>query len=312
MTLRESTCLDLEAGEVRVAVQTSGISPGTESRCFAGKQPGAPAEGFIPGYQCVGQVSESRSALYREGDLLFCSGTGRSVLPRMWGGHTSEAVVHESKAFRLPEHAPLQTAALAKLAAIARHGLRMAAVRPGERVAVTGLGPVGFFSAAILLMRGAHPVGFDVSARRCALFEALGGRAVLVDPAAPLNDQIAAALAPDVVIDATGVPSLLNALIQSGPELPWGETLRPGLRLVVQGSYPADVVFDYDTAFTREVTLMFPRDNTPNDVRDVLAWMCDGRLRLPEGAVAAVQPEAAQTVYETLREDSCLARVFEW
>lgn len=312
MTLYESEVLSLDAGEVRVAILFSGVSPGTESRCFAGKQPGAPAEGFIPGYQCAGRVVESRSSLFGEGDLLFCTGTGRSVRPRMWGGHSSEAIVHETRAFRLPAHASLQTAALGKLAAIARHGLRVADLTPGDRVAVVGLGPVGFFSAAILQMMGFCPTGFDVSAARCAFFEALGGKAVRVDPDAPLDEQITAGTPPDVLIDATGVTSLLNSLIRSGPELPWGETARRGLKLVVQGSYPAEVTFDYDTAFSREVTLMFPRDNTPNDIRDVLGWMCDGRLRLPEGAVQSVRPGDAQAVYETLREDACLSRVFAW
>ena len=310
--LRASESLPLETGELRVAVRVSGISPGTESRCFAGNQAGAPQEGFIPGYQCAGQVVESRSSRYGEGDLIFSNGTGRSTCPRMWGAHTSEAIVHESRAFRLPAHAPMTTVALAKLAAIARHGIRMLDLKPTERVAVVGLGPVGFFSAAILHMQGYHPVGFDVSGTRCKLFQALGGQAVKVDPATPLADQVAHAAHPDVIVDATGVPALLQQLLQAGPDLPWGETLHPGLRLVVQGSYPAEVRFDYDTAFTREVTLLFPRDNTPNDLRDVLGWMCDGRLRLPERAVELVQPDDAQAVYTHLRDDRVLSKVFSW
>lgn len=314
MATRESESPSLEAGEIRVGVACSGVSPGTESRCFSWEQPGTPREGFIPGYQCVGRVVESASDLYREGDLVFCTGGGRGALPRMWGAHSSELVIPATNAYRLPPHAPARLSAVAKLAAIARHGVRLAAPSPLERIAVVGLGPVGFFSASILHALGFHPVAFDLSARRCELFAALGGRAVSVDPAAPLAEQIRAEICPDVLIDATGAAALLDELISAGPELPWGENARSGLRLVVQGSYPGEVRFDYDTAFTREVSLLFPRDNTPADLREVLGWMACGMLRLPDGALGTARPDDAQSVYESFRpaRDLPLTHVFDW
>jgi 2-desacetyl-2-hydroxyethyl bacteriochlorophyllide A dehydrogenase len=314
MDLRHSDSLPLLTGEVRVAAHFSGVSPGTKSRCFAGAQPGTPPEGFIPGYQCAGEVVESASELFAQGDRVFCTGTSRSPLPRMWGGHTSEAVIPADKAFRLPAHTPLSLAALAKLAAIARHGLRLAAPLPSERIAVVGLGPIGFFSAAILRLLGHAPVAFDLSPERCALFQSMGGNAVLIDRNASVSAQIAAAAQPDLLIDATGAPALLGRLLEAGPDLPWGETLRRGLRLVVQGSYPDNVVFPYDSAFTREVTLLFPRDNCPSDLRDVLAWMANGQLALPADAFALASPSRAQSVYSALAgaRSLPLTTVFAW
>lgn len=312
--LMESKCLPLEPGEIRIAVAASGLSPGTESRCFAGKQPGAPADGFIPGYQCAGRVSESRSDLFTHGDLVFSTGTQRAELPRMWGGHSSEAVVNASKAYRLPPHTSLPLASLAKLAAIARHGIRVARPLPTERIAVVGLGPIGFFSATILRLLGHDPVAFDLSPERCELFRSHGGQASVIDPNHPVAIQIQSAAQPDLLIDATGAPALLPQLLEAGHDLPWDDSIRPGLRLLLQGSYPGDVQFNYQAAFMREITLLIPRDNQPADLRDVLSWIADGRLRLPEGAISLAAPSQAQEVYRALKNARGLplTTVFEW
>jgi 2-desacetyl-2-hydroxyethyl bacteriochlorophyllide A dehydrogenase len=312
--LMESTSLSLQPGEIRIAVAASGLSPGTESRCFAGKQPDAPAGGFIPGYQCAGRVSESRSDLFVPGDLVFSTGTQRSERPRLWGGHCSEAIVNAAKAYRLPPHTSLPLAALAKLAAIARHGIRMAAPLPTERIAIVGLGPIGFFSAAILRLLGHDPVAFDLSPERCELFRSLGGSASVIDPSLPVAPQIQTAAQPNLLIDATGAPALLPQLLGAGHDLPWDDSIRPGLRLLLQGSYPGDVQFNYQNAFMREITLLIPRDNQPADLREVLAWIADGRLRLPEGAIALASPSNAQEIYSALKSARGLplTTVFDW
>lgn len=299
-------------GELEIDVLLSGVSPGTERRCFQGKQAGAPVEGFIPGYQCLGRVRQSRHPDFTIGDRVFLHGTRYAPFPRMWGGHVSQALVAGDQVYPVPDQAPESTAVFAKLAAIAHHGIRMAAPEAHEAICVVGLGPIGFFAALILKALGHDPRCWDLAAERVDLARSAGLSATWVDPDRPLASQISSNASPDILIDATGVPSLLNSLIQSAAELPWGGETSRGMRLVLQGSYPGDVVFDYDTAFTRELSLLVPRDHTPDDVRAVLSMMGEGRLILPPDAIRIAPPDDAQNVYETLGGTLPLSTAFRW
>lgn len=300
-------------GQLLVRVAYSGVSPGTESRCFAGKQAGAPPEGFVPGYQFVGQVMDTSVSSFKEGDWVMASGSESLPLPRMWGAHVSHAVVSADKAHRFDASGIcLKSAAFAKVAAIARHGIMLSAMTPSESAAVVGLGMVGFFSALLLHARGQHFTAWDLSPERVELARAAGIRAFCTAGVPDLAARIAEEGPPDVLVDATGAPKLLNTLLRAGRELPWGVPGPKGLRLVVQGSYPGEISIDYDTAFTREVSLLFPRDNTSDDLRAVLDRMERGELRLPEGAVRTAAPREAQSVYETLSAATPLSTVFDW
>ncbi|MCC5848799.1 MAG: hypothetical protein JJU29_11975 [Verrucomicrobia bacterium] len=301
-----------EQGQIRVRVIFSGVSPGTESRCFVGQQAGAPDTGFVPGYQAIGAVEVSRDPAFSPGNLVMIHGTSKAPFPLMWGGHVSHAVVEAGKAYRIDKTLSLETAAFAKLAAIAQHGISMAAIAPEESVTVVGLGMVGFFSALILNTMGRRLTAWDLSPRRVALAKSAGIDAHCSRDVPDLAEAISANAAPDVLIDATGAPGLLNKLMRAGKELPWGVSGSRGLRLVVQGSYPGEISIAYDTAFTREVQLLFPRDSTPADTRTVLDLMQENRLVLPKGAVRVVPPREVQTVYETLAEPEVLSTAFDW
>jgi 2-desacetyl-2-hydroxyethyl bacteriochlorophyllide A dehydrogenase len=286
--------------EVLVRMEMTGISPGTELRCLAGKESGSPDGGFIPGYQGVGRIISGTGGSLREGDRVFLTGTAHADLPRKWGGHVSHAVCGISKVYKLDEAIPTVKAVFAKLGAISHHGIQVARIAPDERVAVVGLGPIGFFSAQILKARGFSVTAFDLAAERVEAAESQGIDARRINPADSLCGQITAAGVPDVLIDATGVPALLPGFIAAGRELPWTDHNLQGLRLIIQGSYPDAIQVDYKTAFMKEISIHFPRDHQPADVRAVLNLMADGAVGLPDGAVELVRPEDAADAYRRL------------
>jgi len=302
-----------EPGEVLVEIDFSVVSPGTELRCLAGKQPGAPAWPFVAGYSAAGRVIETRSESLEVGAEVYVGGTQRCRPARLWGGHVAHAVVAADAAYRLPDGCSLVDAACAHLAGIAMRGVVVTKPRPADRVAVVGLGPIGQLSARLFQIAGAQVIGFDRAAERTALLQTAGVAAREVRGS--LSDSVRREWpdGADVVVDATGAPAVLAEALAAARETPWGDTEVHGPRLVIQGSYPSEFSLNYDAAFRKEITIHMPRDCRPSDVRAVLNQIADGRLRVDD--LFLVRPaDAAPLTYEELRagRPELLSVAFAW
>ena len=308
-----------EPGPEDVVIKTSlsSISPGTELRCLAGEQDGLGRYHFpfIPGYSLVGTVvkaSGRHAAL--EGKTVFCSGARQAKHRAAWGGHIARAVVPGDSVVPIPTGIALEDAVLAKLAAIAHRGVHLARPGPGEQVVVVGLGPIGQMSARLFAQAGARVLAVDLSAERCALARRAGIE-VLV-PTAGLEASVRCLLpqgAP-IVVDATGARSLLGQTMSLLRDKPWDDSDTPGGRLVVQGSYPADISMPSTTAFAKEMTMLWPRDSQRRDMEFVLASLQRGTLSF-EGLLGGVyDPSEAQTIYDRLRgaPGAFMTAAFRW
>jgi threonine dehydrogenase-like Zn-dependent dehydrogenase len=83
---------------------------------------------------------------------------------------------------RLPDGLSLRHAALAEPLAVALHGITRAQVQPGERVLVTGGGPIGTLTIAALIQRGVTDIVLSEPGElRRELGERLGARSVTPD-----------------------------------------------------------------------------------------------------------------------------------
>lgn len=107
------------------------------------------------GYSAAGTVVEVGSAVsgIRPGDRVATGGEG----------HASVQAVAGLLATRIPDGVSNEEAAFATVGAIALHGLRLADVGPGARVAVIGLGLVGQLTGRLARASGCEVVGIDVS-----------------------------------------------------------------------------------------------------------------------------------------------------
>jgi threonine dehydrogenase-like Zn-dependent dehydrogenase len=84
--------------------------------------------------------------------------------------------------FRVPDGMPLTTAALAEPLAVGMQAVNQSEVKPGEKVAVFGCGPIGLMALATLADRGIDDVvAVDLSAARLELAQQMGAAHVL-DP----------------------------------------------------------------------------------------------------------------------------------
>jgi 2-desacetyl-2-hydroxyethyl bacteriochlorophyllide A dehydrogenase len=312
--LAEATIPEPESGQVIVQAVYTAISPGTEMRCLAGRQAGVSFP-FIPGYSMVGQVvARGAGVAVAEGTWVFCQGTQKSDRPLAWGAHLAHALCSAGSVFPLPAGLDPLEAALTKLGAIAYRGVRAAGTQPHDQVAVVGLGPIGQLAARLHGLTGARTVAVDLAPDRVALAKAAGIEAVvaqsgLVAALAPLQPQGA-----DIVVDATGAAPVLQQSIRLAKSKPWDNTLTEPTRLIVQGSYPENVIFDYQEAFVRELTVHFPRDNQASDVQAVLRFLASGRLKTRDLISEVCAPGAAQGIYTALRagKSGLLTAVLRW
>jgi len=181
---------------------------------------------------------------------------------------------HEDALIRIPDGVPIREAALAEPLAVALHGLTRGGVRAGQRLLVTGAGPIGALSIAAARARGVDEiVCSEPHPKRRALAERLGATAVepeeLRTPAFP-GDVADGAV--DVALECSGNQAAMEAglgqlkrggtlvLVGAGIHAPRFDPNRILLNeLVITGSF----VYDAD-GFERALELL-ARPDFPSD-----------------------------------------------
>ncbi|HEV8245020.1 MAG TPA: zinc-binding alcohol dehydrogenase [Polyangiaceae bacterium] len=302
-------------GEVLLETLYSCISPGTELRCLAGKQPGTVFP-FIPGYALVGRVIKAGSAAgVAEGSVAFVMGSDYAgKVHLMWGCHISHAVCAANKLQIIPAGVDLVEASAAKLASIPYHGLRLCRPLPEERIAVIGLGPIGHMAAKLYVLSGANTVACDVSASRVEQAEAAG--IVAVKAGTSLKESFAPHFpdGADAVIDCTGAPALLESAVEVCRELPWGDHAPPAPRYLVQGSYADTFSVPYQAAFLRELSFILPRSEQNRDRLVIFELIKRGQLSLKSVISEVSKPADGPRVYRELGErgTKLMTVVFDW
>jgi 2-desacetyl-2-hydroxyethyl bacteriochlorophyllide A dehydrogenase len=302
----EFTLDALAEGEMLVEVAHSVISPGTELRCLAGKQPGAAEWGFVPGYTCAG---------YDEtGTAFFCSGTKHLSLPRMWGGHVSHAIVDKSSVVKLPDGLSTSVAPVARLAAIALRGVITSQPSQGESVAVVGLGMIGQLSARLFKQAGASVIAFDTDPHRVRIAKQAGIEAVLIQGEVADAAKQARPELFTTVVEATGVQAVVSGLHRLMTPLQWGDSELKGRKLVVQASYPETFALPYQEYFGFEANIFMPRDCRPADIRHCMSLMGSGELQVDDLVSEVLPASDAHVAYGKLvdREPGYTTAAFDW
>lgn len=121
------------------------------------------------GYSCAGEVIEVGSSIqdFSPGDLVACIGGG-------FASHAEYVTVPEKLCAKIPESVSMEEAAFGMLGIIALHAVRCAKLRPGERVAVVGLGLLGLILVQVLTAYGFQVIATDLDEKKCDLCGELG------------------------------------------------------------------------------------------------------------------------------------------
>ena len=186
---------------------------------------------FVPSCGSCAECSSGRPALCTPGALANGAGTllhGGPVLTGQDGkpihhhlgisAFSRHAVVARESAVVVPKDVPLQTAALFGCAVLTGAGavLNTAAVRPGQSVAIFGLGGVGLASVIGAVVANAWPIiAVDPVAAKRALALQLGATAALSPEEAEAGVKELTHGGAEVTFEAAGVPSVLEAAFRA-------------------------------------------------------------------------------------------------
>ena len=155
----------------------------------------------------------------RRGLQHLCATMACIGLSHAWGGMAELATVAEYQVVRLPEGVTYRQGALIEPTAVAAYGIERAGVAPGDRVLVTGAGPIGALAALCARSAGASTVYIsEPNPARRARAEGLGAATILdpstVDVPALLHEETDG-LGVDVAIECSGHPDGFASAVRS-------------------------------------------------------------------------------------------------
>ena len=202
---------ELAAEQVLVRTEFSGISGGTELLAYRGEiDPDAPLDDtlgalggtfrfpFRYGYSSVGIVEESTADGIAEGARVFA-----------FHPHQEMLVAAATDVMALSGEDP-RTAAMLPLVETALQVTLDAGSVFGQVVVVTGLGPVGILSGALLARAGARVIGSDPLAWRRDAAKAFGIEAVSPDRLGDAATEATSSVGVPTLVEASGRPAVLN------------------------------------------------------------------------------------------------------
>lgn len=198
---------------------------------------------FVPSCGSCAECSSGRPALCAPGAVANGAGTllhGGSVLTDGNGklvhhhlgvsGFARHAVIARESAVVIPADVPLQTAALFGCAVLTGAGavLNTASVRPGQSVAIFGLGGVGLASVIGAVVASAWPiVAVDPVPAKRELALQLGATAAFAPEDAEKGIKDLTQGGAEVTFEAAGVPAVLEAAFRAARR--GGTTVAMGL-----------------------------------------------------------------------------------
>ena len=279
------------------------VSSGTEQLMLYGrggvedaKHPGWPQVGGF-GYLGAGEVVEVGRDVrdFSPGDRVACG--------RVWGMHREVVDVPAHSALHLPDTVGFRDGACSYWAVPPMAGIIAARPRPGELVAVLGLGPLGLAAVELLLGAGHSVLAIDPIQHRRAV--AAGRGASPLTPAEARGRLERSDDPPAVLLEVSGS--------QAGLELAL-ELAAPLARIVLVGVLPP--LDDVDLHWPMQVkgikilpiarpSAASPEGGGPGSPRSaylptVLRWLAAGRLDLQGACTWVVPPERAAHAFDLL------------
>lgn len=166
------------------------------------------------------------------------------AVPGTDGAFREYVTIQAHFAHTVPDSVSMHAAAMLEPLSVAIAAGRKAGLRPGDRVLITGAGPVGLASAQIARASGATEIVMtDVAPHRREAAERFGATLAL-DPVA--DAERIAALDVDAAIEASGAPAAIRSAVQA---------TRSGGRIVLVGMGANDVEMPVTTIRDRELTV---------------------------------------------------------
>lgn len=207
-------------------------------------------------------------------DCFFCQRQEYSLCPNLtWNNGTFAdylripAPIVKHNLLSIPDHLDMELAAMTEPLACVLHGIARSNFDADSRVVVIGDGAIGLMFVAVMATQCKSVWLFGGNDRRLAVGEQLGAARTWNYHQVDLPDTVKSLTngwGADIVIEATGVPSVWETAIECG---------RQGATINLFGGCPKDttITVNTDRLHYGELTLKGVFHNTPKYVRDALA-----------------------------------------
>jgi L-iditol 2-dehydrogenase len=256
-------------GDVLVQIEVA-LTDGTDAKAYRRGHPvllGRPPSPFGHEFAGVDAATGRRVVAPNSAPCGACAPCSRgdetlceNLFPLLNGAYAEFVLIPERIASRnllpVPDRLPAEIAAMVEPLACCLHGIERAGIRPGQMVAVLGVGPIGLMLCAAARDAGGHVV-------------AVGGRAERRELAAAFGAEPGDGRGADVVIEAAGT------------EAAWTEAtdlVRPGGTVLFFGGLPRGTAVPVDAyrLHYEELTLRGAFHHAPRHVRAALAFLASG------------------------------------
>ncbi|WP_242677338.1 alcohol dehydrogenase catalytic domain-containing protein [Streptomonospora litoralis] len=245
-------------GEVRVRVQACGVC---HSDMFAKEGVMGEATPFpiIPGHEVVGTVDEVGPRVFgswsrgervgvgwfggacyrcdrcRRGDFITCE-NGRIPGITFDGGYAETVVVPADALARVPDELSAEDAAPLLCAGVTTfHSLRSSPARPGDRVAVVGVGGLGHLGIQFAAKMGCEVVAISRGPDKAGLARELGAHHYIDSTAQDAGEALTGLGGAEVVLSTTSSGSAVASAVAG---------LAPRGRVVVLGAAESPIELD--------------------------------------------------------------------
>jgi propanol-preferring alcohol dehydrogenase len=294
LTIEEVAIPTPGPGEVLVKIVATGVCH-TDLHAADGDWPVKPTPPFIPGHEGAGIVAALGAGVtsLKEGDPVgiawlhdacgeceYCQ-TGWETLCESQhdsgysvnGSFAEYAIGSAAYVARLPERPDFASLAPILCAGVTTYkGLKETEARPGEWVAISGIGGLGHVAVQYAKAMGLHVVALDVTEDKLALARTLGAD-VAVDAQSPdAIEQVVKATsggAHGVLVTAVSPPAFSQAI---------GMTRRRGTVSLV-GLPPGGFATPIFEVVLKRITIRGSIVGTRKDLAEALAFAAEGKVR---------------------------------
>ncbi len=307
-------------GEIQVRIQASGVCH-TDLHAAEGDWPVKPVLPLIPGHEGVGYVSALGKGVthVKEGDRVgvpwlysacghceHCMGgwetlcesqqnTGYSV----HGGYGEYVIADADYVGVLPDSVGFTEIAPILCAGVTVYkGLKVTDTRPGQWVAISGIGGLGHVAVQYARAMGLHVAAIDVSAEKLALAERLGAEltvnAAEEDPAERIKSAVG------------GVHGALVTAVSNKAFAQALGVVRRGGTVALNGLPPGDFPLPIFDVVLNGITVRGSIVGTRLDLQEALRFAGEGSVT---ATVSTARLEEINTVLDRMREGRIDGRV---
>lgn len=262
---------------------------------------GAAVSAFAEGDRvCVHYlVTCGQCAFCEAGTEQFCP-TGQMIGKHRDGGYAEFIAVPERSVFPLPDEIPFEQGSILMCSsATSLHALNKTRLRPGETVAVFGIGGLGISAIQLAGHFGARQVfAVDINPRKLALAERFGATAVNAFPENPVEQirELTDGRGVDVALELVGLPLTMQQAVQSLAIL--------GRAALVGLTRESFEVAPYSEILNKETEIVGVSDHLASEIPVLLELARMGKLDLSHGIIRSVplRAEAVNGVLDGLEQ----------